>query len=270
MAHPRADRALFSKGGDGRAGFKKVRERQNGGNLMTRKECFGSIKEVTLENGMTRTQTKLECRDCADFRDCLFHVKVEDDERKQALIAKIIDHSEVHSNEIGTCLLDFLNRMYSNPIGSALFKNLILFYEVSQDDSSLTITVPLSRSLLRLLHHRSADAVQPFDPAQSEESQASEQEFILRVILLQRRFPNNRKANIGLIAHEVARMFASNDHGMNQVLEMLSELEIKIFGKMDVRLRTNWLIEKWGLQEEHEAFRNEAAQLGIDKNKWSI
>ncbi len=237
---------------------------------MTRKECFGSIKEVTLENGMTRTQTKPECRDCVDFRDCLFHVKVKDDERKQALIAKIIDYSEVHSNEIGTCLLDFLNRMYSNPIGSALFKNLILFYEVSSDDSSLTITVPISRSLLRLLHNSSAGAVQSFDPAQIEELQASAQEFILRIILLQRRFPNNRKANIGLIAHEVARMFCSNDLGMNQVFEMLSELEVKTFRKMDVRLRTNWLIEKWGFQEEHEAFRNEVAQLGIDKNKWSI
>lgn len=237
---------------------------------MTRKECFGSIKEVTLENGMTRTQTKPECRDCADFRDCLFHVKVKDDERKQALIGKIIDHSEVHSNEIGTCLLDFLNRMYSNPIGSALFKNLILFYEVSQDDSSLTITVPISRSLLGLLHDGSVETVQPFDPAQIEEVQASEQGFILRIILLQRRFPNNRKANIGLIAHEVARIFSSNDHGMNQVLETLSELEVKTFRKMDVRLRTNWLIEKWGFQEEHEAFRNEVVQLGIDKNKWGI
>jgi hypothetical protein len=237
---------------------------------MTRKECFGSIKEVTLEGGMTLTQTKPECRDCADFRDCLFHVKVKDDERKQAMIAKIIDHSEVHSNEIGTCLLDFLNRMYSDPIGSALFKNLILFYEVSPDDSSLTITVPISRSLIRLLHDGSADTVQPFEPEQIEEVQASEQGFILRIILLQRRFPNNRKANIGLIAHEVASMFSSNDHGMNQVLQMLSELEVKIFRKMDVRLRTNRLIEKWGFQEEHEAFRNEVAQLGIDKNKWSI
>jgi hypothetical protein len=237
---------------------------------MTRKECFGSIKEVTLGNGMTMTQAKPECRDCADFRDCLFHVKVKDDERKQALIAKIIDHSEVHSNEIGTCLLDFLNRMYGDPIGSALFKNLILFYEVTQDDSSFTITVPISRSLLRLLYDGSVDTVQPFDPAQIEESQASEQGFILRIILLQRRFPNNRKANIGLIAHEVASMFSSNDDGMNQVLEMLSEVEVKIFRKMDPRLRTNWLIEKWGFQEEHEAFRNEVAQLGIDKNKWGI
>jgi len=237
---------------------------------MIRKECFGSIREVTLENGMTMTQTKPECRDCVDFRDCLFHVKAKDDERKQALIAKIIDHSEVHSNEMGTCLLDFLNRMYSNPIGTALFKNLILFQELSQDDLSLTITVPISRSLLSLLDDESADTLQSFDPGKIEQESASEQSFLLRIVLLQKRFPNNRKANIGLIAHEVARMFSSNDHGTKQVMEMLSEPEVKIFTKMDTRLRTNWLIEKWGFQEEHEVFRKEIAQLGSDKSRWNI
>ena len=237
---------------------------------MTRKECFGSIKETPLENGMSMTQTKPECRDCADFRDCLFHVNVRDDERKQALLAKIIDHSEVHSNEMGTCLLEFLNRMYSNPIGTALFKNLILFYEIAQDDSSLTITVPISQSLLELAHDSSVKTVQPFDPAQIEQGEASEQGFLLRIILFQRRFPNNRKANIGLIAHEVAHMFSSNDHGMKQVLEMLSEPEARTFGKMDIRLRTNWLIEKWGFTEEHEAFRNEVTQLGAQKNRWGM
>ena len=237
---------------------------------MARKECFGSIKEVTRENGMTMTSTRPECRDCADFRDCLFHIKVKDDERKQALIAEIIDHSEVHSNEIGTCLLDFLNRMYSNPVGSALFKNLILFYEVSQDDSSLTVTVPISRSLLKLVQDGSADAVQPFDPGEIEQPPLSEKGFILRIILLQRRFPNNRKANMGLIAHEVAGMLSSNDHGTKQIVEVLSEPDAKTFRKMDVRLRISWLIEKWGFRDEHEAFRNEVAQLGTDKNKWGL
>lgn len=234
---------------------------------MTRKECFGSIREVSMENGMTMTQTKPECRDCVDFRDCLFHIKAKDDERKQALIAKIIDHSEVHSNEIGTCLLDFLNRMYNNPIGTALFKNLILFQELSQDDPSLTITVPISRSLLDLLDDESTDAVQPFDPGKIEQEPASERGFLLRIVLLQKRFPNNRKANIGLIADEVARMFSSNDHGTKQVIEMLSEPEVQTFTKMDIRLRINWLIEKWGFREEHEAFRSELTQLGTDKNR---
>jgi hypothetical protein len=232
--------------------------------MMTRKECFGSIKETPLENGMTMTQTKPECRDCEDFRDCLFHVKERDDERKQALLGKIIDHSEVHSNEMGTCLLNFLNRMYSNPIGIALFKNLILFQEISEDDSSSTITVPLSRSVLDLFRNGTPDT------ADMEQGGGSGQDLLLRIILIHRRFPNNPKANVGLVAHEVARMFSSNDHGMNQVLEVLSGQEARTFGKMDIRLRTNWLIEKWGFTEEHEAFRNEATQLGAQKNRWGM
>jgi hypothetical protein len=51
---------------------------------------------------------------------------------------------------------------------------------------------------------------------------------------------------------------------------MLSEPEAKVFEKMDTRLRINWLIEKWGFQEEHEAFRKEIAQLGSDKSRWNI
>lgn len=231
---------------------------------MTRKECFGSIKETLLENGMTMTQTKPECRDCEDFRDCLFRVKERDDERKQALLAKIIDHSEVHSNEMGTCLLNFLNRMYGNPIGIALFKNLILFQEISEDDSSSTISVPLSRSVLDLFRNGTPDT------ADMEQGGGSGQDLLLRIILIHRRFPNNQKANVGLVAHEVARMFSSNDQGMNQVLEILPEQEARTFGKMDIRLRTNWLIEKWGFTEEHEAFRNEVTQLGAQKNRWGM
>jgi hypothetical protein len=160
--------------------------------------------------------------------------------------------------------------MYSNPVGGTLFKNLILFYEVPQDASSLTVTVPLSRSLLELIRAGSADTGQPFDPAEIEQPQASKQSLILRIILLQRRFPNNRKANMGLIAHEVASMFSSNDHGTNQILEVFSEQEAKTFSKMDARLRISWLIEKWGFQEEHKAFQEEVTQFGSNKNKWGF
>ena len=232
---------------------------------MARKDCFGSIKEVTLENGMTMTQTKPECRNCDDFRDCLFHTKVKDDERRQELIAKIIDHSEVHSNEIGSCLLDFLNRMYTNEIGTALFKNLILFYEVSQDDSSLTVTVPLSRSLLKLTHaekDESEEIVEPFDPDSMEETPGPEQDLILRIILLQRRFPNNRKANMGLIAHEVASMFSSNDQGTTQITEMLSEQDARNFRKMDTRLRINWLSRSGDFETSMKPFATRSPILG--------
>jgi len=235
---------------------------------MVKKQCFGSIKEIVLENGMTMTQTRPECRDCADFRDCLFHGKDKVDERKQNLIARIIDHSEVVSNEIGSCLLDFLNRMYSNPVGRALFIGLVLFFEVPRDSSSLTVTVPLSRSLLELIHSERGESTQPFDPTKIDDHEAPATSLMLRIILLQQRFPNNRKANIGLIVHEVASMLSSNDHGTRQVLEVLPESDGRVFGKMDTRLRMNWLIEKWGFQKEHEAFRNEVSRLGTEENKW--
>jgi hypothetical protein len=75
---------------------------------------------------------------------------------------------------------------------------------------------------------------------------------------------------MGLIAHEVAGMLSSNDHGTKQIVEVLSEPDAKTFRKMDVRLRVSWLIEKWGFRDEHEAFRNEVAHLGTDKNTWGI
>jgi len=235
---------------------------------MAKKQCFGSIKEIVLDNGMTMTQTRSECRDCADFRDCLFHGKEKADERKQNLISRIIDHSEVVSNELGSCLLEFLNRMYSNPVGRAIYSGLVLFFEVPRDSSSLTVTVPLSRSLLDLIHSGSGESTQPFDPTKIDQHEAPAKSVLLRIILLQRRIPNNRKANIGLIVHEVASMLSSNDHGTNQVVEVLSESDGRIFAKMDTRLRMNWLIEKWGFQKEHEAFRNEVGRLGEEENKW--
>jgi len=237
---------------------------------MARKQCFGSIKEIVLDNGMTMTQTRDECRDCADFRDCLFHGKKNADEGKQNLIARIIDHSEVVSNELGTCLLEFLNRMYGNPVGKALFNGLVLFFEVPPNSSSLTVTVPLSRSLLESIHAVGGESTEPFDPTKIDHHEAPARSLMLRIILLQRRFPNNRKANIGLIVHEVASMLSSNDHGTNQVIEVLPESDGRIFRKMDVRLRMNWLIEKWGFQKEHEAFRNEVSRLGSEENKWAF
>jgi len=235
---------------------------------MAKRQCFGSIKEVVLENGMTMTQTRDECRDCADFRDCLFHGKERADEKKQNLIARIIDHSEVISNELGTCLLEFLNRMYGNPVGKALLNGLVLFFEVPPNSSSLTVTVPLSRSLLESIHSASGESTQPFDPSKIDQQESPSKSLMLRIILLQRRFANNRKANIGLIVHEVASMLSSNDHGTNQVVEVLPESDGRVFAKMDMRLRMNWLIEKWGFQKEHEAFRNEVSRLEPEQNKW--
>jgi hypothetical protein len=237
---------------------------------MARKACFGSIKEVMVGDGMAMTQTRPECEDCPDFRECLFHVRIKDDEEKQDLIAKIIDHSEVVSNELGSCLLEFLNRMYSSAVGISIFNDLLLFYEVPPHTSSVTVRVPIPRTLIE-----SAQPARPkatvaevlSNPSQAEGSDAW---VTLQLILLQRSFPNNRKANLGLIAHEVASLFASSDSGIRQIMQVISEQEARVFRKMDVRLRTNWLVEKWGFQAEHEAFRNEVAQLGAEHRKWNV
>jgi hypothetical protein len=187
--------------------------------------------------------------------------EVIDDRGKDDLIAKIIDHSEVLSNEMGTCLLEFLNRMYSSPFGKALFKNLVLFYEIPHGVSSLTVTIPLSASILESIPRKDPNLDLTFDPDRIAELEAPSPNLTVRIILLHRRFENNRKANVGLIAQEVASMFSSNDYGTKQILEVLPEKEAKVFTKMDVNLRTNFLILKWGYREEHEAYRHVAGGL---------
>jgi len=237
---------------------------------MTRKPCFGTIKEVTLGNGMAMTQTKAECQDCPDFRECLFNVKIKDDEAKQDLITKIIDHSEVLSNEVGTCLLEFLNRMYSSPVGTAIFNDLLLFYEVPPHTSSIAVRVPIPQSLIASVSHASPKAIEAEVVTLSGHGGDPNAWVNLQLILLQRSFPNNRKATIGLIAHEVATLFASSDSGLQQILKVISEQEARQFRKMDVRLRTNWLVEKWGFQSEHGEFRKEVGQLGGDQKRWDV
>jgi hypothetical protein len=66
---------------------------------------------------------------------------------------------------------------------------------------------------------------------------------------------------MGMIAYEVARAFASDDLGIKQILETLSDIEMNLFKKMDIDLRTNWLIEKWGFGDEFEALRKEMATV---------
>lgn len=226
---------------------------------MDRKDCFGSIKEVTVEVGRTLTHAKPECRNCKEIRDCLRTSKQIEEERKerdelrkQNVIAQIIDHSHITSNEIGACLLEFLSRIYSSPIGMILFRNFLLFYEVPQSSSSFHLTVPISRTTIDLL--------------QGEESAGGRtglEGFTLRIILFKLSFPNHPKANMGMIAYEVAHTFSSDPSATNQIFKMLSDAEMKLFKKMDIDRRTNWLVAKWGFSEELEAFEKEmtAAKL---------
>lgn len=216
---------------------------------MDRRDCFGSLKEISLDQSHTTTQARPECRTCEEIRDCLRYSKQlaeeekeKDELNKQNMIAQIIDHSRIISNEIGSCLLEFLSRLYSSPLGVILFKNLFLFYEIPPNSISSNFSISISRTMLDLL-----------------QGEKTEQGVALRIVLFQRSFPKNPKANMGMIASEVARAFASDDVAIKQIFQTLSDAERNLFKKMDTERRTHWLIEKWGFLEEYEALEKEMA-----------
>ena len=235
---------------------------------MVRKECFGSIKELILKDGLAQIQTKPECRECREFRDCLHYSKQpieeredRDELRKQEMIAKIIDLSQIQSNEIGSCLLEFLNRIYNLTLGTVLFKNLLIFYEISKDTSSLTLTIPIFPSTLDLIQGGEARTEHSLSQKGIHQREASKEGFSIHIVLIQRSFPNNRKANKGLIAHEIAHLFSSNTQVINQILQTLMDSEIVQFKKMGIEDRMSWLVRKWGFLDEFEAFKKERALL---------
>jgi len=241
---------------------------------MEKKECFASIEELTGSNGLTTIRTRPECRECGAFRDCLQQSKQNAEEererdelRKQELIAQIIDISHLISNEIGSCLLEFLNRIYSSPIGMVLFKNLPLFYEIPKNAGTCSFTIPISPWVLELMQGGGKGREQAMKPAGASRQGKGKEEFNLRIILIQRYFPGQQKANIGLIAHEVTRLFFSDPAGIRQVLETLNAPEVDAFRRMDADQQISWLMRKWGFQEELEAFRNEVAKLQTPPSK---
>ena len=222
---------------------------------MEKKACFGSIRQIALNDAQTVTQSRPECRTCEEIRDCLRTSKQIEDERKekdelrkQNLISKIIDLSHIFSNEIGSCLLEFLSKIYSSPLGMILFRNLLLFYEVPRNSSSFHLTVPVSRTTMDLIEKEG-----------EVERTVLEEGNTIRIVLFQKSFPNQRKANMGMIAYEVARAFVSDERGIKQILQILSNSEINPFKRMEAEARAKWLIEKWGFGEEFEAFKKETA-----------
>jgi len=232
---------------------------------MDKKDCFGSIKEVSVNQSHTMTLSKPECRNCEEIRDCLRYSKqLEEEEkerdelRKQNVIAQMIDHSHVVSNELGSCLLEFLSRIYSSPLGSVLLKNLFLFYETPKGALSSTLTIPISQPIMDLIQ-RGIDEARESSVPPSPQRGGLKEGFALRIFLLQKSFPNLPKANMGLIAYEVARAFASDDLGIKQILQVLSDSETDLFKKMDTEARMKWLIEKWGFLDEFEALKKERA-----------
>ncbi|MGQ9638280.1 MAG: hypothetical protein ACUVQ9_09590 [Thermodesulfobacteriota bacterium] len=220
---------------------------------MGEKDCFGSIKEMILPNGLSRIQTQPECRDCPDFRDCLRESRKPSEERKkedpeevrrQELIAQMIDLSQVISNEIGSCLLELLGRIYRSKLGEIFLRNLLLFFEIPKESPSLSLAISMSPNLLRLLR-------------QEESEEEKRIGFHLYLILIQRSFPNNRKANMGLIAYEIARLFSSDSRVVSQVLQTLTETEGNQFKRMSPESRIVWLLGRMGFLEEWEALKRE-------------
>lgn len=229
---------------------------------MDHKSCFGSIKEVTLSDGQTSLQSRPECRTCQEIRDCLRHtrqladeLKEKDELKKQSWIAEIIDHSFVVSNELGSCLLKFLNKIYSSSIGAILFKNLFLFFDVPQNTLSSNLSISISRTMMGLLRGDKEEPNPLPNPQAFYHQRKPDEGFTLRIILFQRSFPNSQEANMGMIAYEAARALASDDLGIKQILQVLSESEANAFRKMDLDARISWLIGKWGFLEEYSALK---------------
>jgi len=233
---------------------------------MDKKDCFGSIREVNVNQSHTMTLSKPECRNCEEIRDCLRTSKEleeeerkRDDLRKQNMIAQIIDHSHVFSNELGSCLLEFLGRIYSSPLGTVLLKNLLLFYEIPQGALSYTLTIPFSETIMNLIQGVKGETRDSLHLSVTQQREGLKEGFALRIFLLQKSFPNLPKANMGLIAYEVARAFASDDLGIKQILQGLSDSETNLFKRMNVETRMKWLIGKWGFLDEFEALKKEMA-----------
>jgi hypothetical protein len=236
--------------------------------FMERRECFGSIEEMTGSNGLTTVRTRPECRDCGDFRGCLHQnkqraeeEKERDELRKQDLITQIIDISHLISNDIGSCMLEFLNRIYNSPIGMVLFKNLPLFYEIPRNANTFSFTIPISPSMVELMEGNAAGREQAQNSSGVSRQGKGKEGFYLRIIVIQGHFPNNQKANIGLIAREVARLFSSDPTGIRQILQTLDVTEIGGFRKMETEQQIGWLMKRWGFQEELEALKSEMVNL---------
>lgn len=232
---------------------------------MDHKECFGSLKEVNLSDSRTMTQAKPECRNCGEIRDCLrYNKKIADEKRekeelrKQNLITQIIDHSHVFSNDLGSCILKFLSRIYSSPIGNVLFKNLFLFFEIPRNSLTSTLPVTISRTMIDLLRGEKDEPESAY-PLATRRSPV-EDDFTLHVILFHRSFPNSSEANIGMIAYEASRAMASDELAIKQILRVLSDSEASQLRKMDAEARAKWLIGKWGFWDEIEALKKEMSK----------
>ncbi len=228
---------------------------------MEKRDCYGWLEEI-VANGMTTISTKPECRTCEDFRECLRvskenakERKEQDELRKQDLIAQIIDASHMISNEIGSCLLEFLNRIYDSPVGRIVFRNFLLFCEVPSGALAHSMIIPVSTSTFDLFQAspQESDVRGTGKPKES---------FAINLILIQKHFSGNKKANLGLIAREVMRMFSSDREGIQRLLPALEPSEAGLLQKLNPDQRLEWLMEKWGFGVELEAFKKAIEKQG--------
>jgi len=227
---------------------------------MEHRTCFGSIQEITRPDGLITTSARPECRTCQEMLECLRHArkraeaKHEKDEiEKQERIARILDLSQIVSNEVGSCLLQFLNRIYHSSLGSVLFKNLLLFFELTDKSPSFSLTVPLSRSIFRPVSDDEDPEETGSHLAGGRSDPPTPRGLTLRIIFIQTSFPGNYQATMGLIAREVVRTLSSDRDGLEQISKVLPGAEARRLETMFSEARVNWLMEKWGFEEEAKA-----------------
>lgn len=227
---------------------------------MEHRTCFGSIQEITRPDGLVTTATRPECRSCAEMLECLRHAKKraetnheKDEIERQERIARILDLSQIVSNEVGSCLLHFLNRIYHSSLGSVLLKNLLLFFELPDKSPSFSLTLPLSLSILRPVSDDEPEEETRSNLAGARSDLPPPRGVTLRIILIQSSFPGNHQATMGLIAREVVRALSSDRDGLKQISKVLPDAEARRLGTMLSEARVRWLMQKWGFEEEAKA-----------------
>lgn len=223
--------------------------------------CFGSLQERTRTDGLTTIETGPDCRSCPQMLECLREAKKraeakceKEEVKKQERIARILDLSQVVSNEVGSSLLQFLNRIYHSSLGSILFQNLLLFFEVTEKGPSFSLTLPISSSILELISEDEAQEKKRSDSEGHPGRLPRPKEVTLRMIFIKAHFSGNSQATMGLIAREVIRTLTSERDGLAKISRLLPEEEARRLRTMLPEPQVKWLMERWGFGEEEKAF----------------
>jgi hypothetical protein len=109
--------------------------------------------------------------------------------------------------------------------------------------------------MMGLLRGENAESNPPSNPQTTHPRRGLDEGFTLRIVLFQKSFPHSPEANMGMIAYEAARALTSDDLGVKQILQVLSDSDANVFRKLDLEGRIKWLIGKWGFLEEFETLK---------------